>query len=286
MSKRPAAATGPRIGIALSGGGARGIAHIGVLKALLEHGIAPEVVAGTSSGAIVGALYAYGMDAEQLQRFARGGVGIRLLRIVNPLRGLIKLTLLREKLAAVLPTDDFECLRRPLAVTATNLQTGDLHVFRDGPLIAAVQASCAVPLLFHPVVIGGQQYIDGGLYMNLPAQPLRERCDVLIGSNVMPHEQAEVGRLSSVFSISNRVFDLAVHHNSLEARGLCDFLVEPIELKGYHVYNFTKADDLVEVGYREMTARMAELKAVLANASASRSKAAPQKISARQGASK
>ena len=256
-------ATSPRIGIALSGGGARGIAHIGVLKALLEHGIVPEVVAGTSSGAIIGSLYAYGMDAAQLQRFARGGVGIRLLRIVNPLRGLIKLTLLREKLAAVLPTDDFDCLRRPLAVTATNLQTGDLHIFEEGPLIAAVQASCAVPLLFHPVEIDGQQYIDGGLYMNLPAAPIRERCDLLIGSNVMPHEQAEVGRLSSVFSISNRVFDLAVHHNSLNAREMCDFLVEPIELKGYQVYNFTRADELVEVGYREMIGRMGELRALL-----------------------
>ena len=283
VTSPPSAA--PRIGIALSGGGARGIAHIGVLKALLEVGIVPEVVAGTSSGAIIGALYAYGLDAAQLQQFARGGVGIRLLRIVNPLRGLIKLTLLREKLAAVLPDDDFSCLRRPLSVTATNLQTGDLHVFEQGPLIAAVQASCAVPLLFHPVVIDGQQYIDGGLYMNLPARPIRERCDVLIGSNVMPHEQAEVGRLSSVFSISNRVFDLAVHHNSLEALGLCDVLVEPIELKGYQVYNFTRADELVEVGYREMVARMGDLQRVLAQA-APQGSPAPQKISARHGSSK
>lgn len=267
MPKAPAAPSNhnrvPRVGIALSGGGARGIAHIGVLKALLEQGVEPVVVSGTSSGAIVGSLYAYGLDAEALQAFARVGVGVKLLRIVNPLRGLIKLTLLREKLEAVLPEDDFSCLRRPLAVTATNLQTGDLHIFGSGPLIAAVQASCAVPLLFHPVEIDGQQYIDGGLYMNLPAAPIRERCDVLIGSNVMPHEQAEVGRLSSVFSISNRVFDLAVHHNSLEARGLCDLLVEPIELKGYHVYNFAKADDLVEVGYREMTARMPALRKLL-----------------------
>lgn len=255
----PPPATGPRIGIALSGGGARGIAHIGVLRALAEHGVYPEVVAGTSSGAIVGSLYAYGLSPAQLQDFARAGVGVKLLRLVNPLRGLIKLSLLREKLEAVLPDDDFGCLARPLAVTATNLQTGHLHVFESGPLIGAVQASCAVPLLFHPVEIAGQQYIDGGLYMNLPAAPIRQRCDLLIGSNVMPYEQAEVGRLSSVFSISNRVFDLAVHHNSLEARGLCDLLVEPLELKTYQVYNFSKADHLVDVGYREMTARMPEL---------------------------
>ena len=249
----------PTIGIALSGGGARGVAHIGVLKALLEAGVKPTVVAGTSSGAIIGALYAYGATIDELEQFARVGVGVKLLRIGNPLKGLIKLTLLREKLEAVIPTDDFDCLRYPLAVTATNLQTGDLRLFREGSLIAAVQASCAVPLLFHPVVIDGQQYIDGGLYMNLPAEPIRDAVDVLIGSNVMPHEQTEVGPMTSVFSISNRVFDLSVHHNSAAARDLCDFLIEPLELKGYHVYNFARADRLVDIGYAETVARLPAL---------------------------
>ncbi len=253
-----------RIGIALSGGGARGVAHIGVLKALVEAGIEPQVVAGTSSGAIVGSLYAYGASIEELEQFARVGVGLKLLRIGNPLKGLIKLTLLREKLEAVLPTDDFDCLQRPFAVTATNLQTGELRIFREGPLIHAVQASCAVPLLFHPVVIDGQQYIDGGLYMNLPAAPIREECDLLIGSNVMPHEQTEVGPLSSIWTISNRVFDLSVHHNSSASRELCDFLIEPLELTGYHIYNFARADSLVEVGYLETKARLPALKKLIA----------------------
>ena len=248
-----------RIGIALSGGGARGVAHIGVLKALAEAGIEPQVVAGTSSGAIVGCLYAYGASTEDLESFARVGVGLKLLRIGNPLKGLIKLTLLREKLEAVMPTDDFDCLQRPFAVTATNLQTGELHIFREGPLIDAVQASCAVPLLFHPVVIDCQQYIDGGLYMNLPAEPIREECDLLIGSNVMPHQQSEVGELTSMWSISNRVFDLSVHHNASAARELCDFLIEPLELTGFHIYNFAKADALVEVGYLETKRRLPAL---------------------------
>ncbi len=253
-----------RIGIALSGGGARGVAHIGVLKALTEAGIEAQVVAGTSSGAIVGALYAYGATSEELEQFARVGVGLKLLRIGNPLKGLIKLTLLREKLETVLPVDDFNCLQKLFAVTATNLQTGDLHVFREGSLIPAVQASCAVPLLFHPVVIDGQQYIDGGLYMNLPAAPIREECDLLIGSNVMPHEQAEVGQLTSMWTISNRVFDLSVHHNAAASRELCDFLIEPLELKGYHIYNFAKADALVEVGYLETKRRLPALQKMIA----------------------
>ena len=248
-----------RIGLALSGGGARGVAHVGVLKALAEAGVRADVVAGTSSGAIVGALSCYGASPADLAAFARVGVGVKLLRFGNPLRGLIKLSLLREKLEAVLPTDDFACLQTPLTVTAANLQHGELRLFSEGPLIAAVQASCAVPLLFHPVEIDGEQYIDGGLYMNLPAPPIRERCDLLIGSNVMPIEQAEVGRLSSVLSISNRVFDMAVHHNAFEARGLCDFLLEPADLRGHHVYNFARPDALIEVGYAEAMRRMPQL---------------------------
>ena len=248
-----------RIGLALSGGGARGVAHVGVIRALEENGIRADVVAGTSSGAIVGALYCYGATADELQAFARVGIGVKLLRFGNPLRGLIKLSLLREKLEAVLPTDDFACLHTPLTVTAANLQHGELRLFTDGPLVAAVQASCAVPLLFHPVEIDGEQYIDGGLYMNLPAPPIREACDLLIGSNVMPIEQAEVGHLSSVLSISNRVFDMAVHHNAFEARGLCDLLIEPAELRAHHVYNFARPDALVEIGYAEAMRRMPQL---------------------------
>ena len=252
-----------RIGIALSGGGARGVAHIGVLKALRESGIEPQVVAGTSSGAIVGALYAYGAEIAELEAFAKVGIGIKLLRIGNPLRGLIKLTLLREKLEAVLPVDDFSCLRKPFAVAATDLQLGELRVFTEGPLIAAVQASCAVPLLFHPVVIDGTQYIDGGLYMNLPAAPIREQCDILIGSNVMPLVNQEVGQLSTIWSISNRVFDLAVHHNSASSRELCDFMFEPADLMGYHIYNFARSEALVELGYREAMTQMPALLALL-----------------------
>ena len=245
-----------RIGIALSGGGARGVAHLGVLRALREHGIEPQVIAGTSSGAIIGALYAAGIPLDEMMDFARIGSNIRILRIGNPLRGLMKLSLLREKLGAVLPADDFSCLGREFVVTASDLQRGRLTLFREGPLIAAVQASCAVPLLFHPVVIDDTQYIDGGLFLNLPAEPIRDEVDVLLGSNVMPLVSDEVGPLNTLWGISNRVFDLAVHHNSAGSRALCDFLFEPEELMHYHVYNFARADHLVEVGYREATAQM------------------------------
>ena len=252
-----------RIGIALSGGGARGIAHIGVIKALLEEGIVPTIVSGTSSGAIIACLYAFGASVDELVKFAHVGSGIQILRLGNPLRGLIKLSLLREKLEAVLPVDDFSCLKYKLAVTAADLQRGKLKVFREGQLIAPVQASCAIPVLFHPVEIDGTQYIDGGLYMNLPSQPIRQECDVLIGSNVMPLVNAEVGQLSSVIAIASRVFDLSVHNTNDASRQICDFLIEPAEVSGFGVYNFTRTDALIEVGYKSTKALIPQLKDLL-----------------------
>lgn len=253
------ATTSPRIGISLSGGGARGIAHIGVLKSLLEEGIRPTIVAGTSSGAIVATLYAYGLGIEQITNFAKVGSNLRLLRIGNPLKGFIKLTMLREKLEPVLPTDCFDCLKYPLYITATDLQRGKLAVFSEGELIAPVMASCAIPLVFNPVDIDGFQYVDGGLYMNLPAQAIRDKCDILIGSDVMPLVQQEVKPLKSMLSIGNRVFDLAVSNNSVESRKLCDHLIEPKDIDTYHVYNFTRTEELVDVGYRAAKEGMDDL---------------------------
>ena len=239
----------PTVGIALSGGGARGIAHIGVLKALLEAGIRPTVVAGTSSGAIVACLYAHGASIDELTAFASVGTGISLLRVGNPLKGLIKLTLLREKLEGVLESDDFDCLRYPLVVTASDLQRGRLTLFESGELISAVQASCAIPLVFRPVEIDGVQHIDGGLYMNLPAEPIRDRCDLLIGSDVMPVDSAEAGPFTTIVGIGQRVFDLSLAQNSQRSRAACDVLIDPPEIFGFNVYNFSRTEELIEQGY-------------------------------------
>ena len=273
----------PTIGIALSGGGARGIAHIGVLKALVEAGLAPTVVAGTSSGAIVGCLYAHGASIEELTQFARVGTGLSLLRMGNPLKGLIKLTLLREKLEGVLASDDFDCLRYPLLVTASDLQRGRLAVFESGPLISAVQASCAIPLVFRPVEIDGRQHIDGGLYMNLPAQPIRARCDLLIGSDVMPVEVAEADPFTTVVGIGQRVFDLSLAQNSQASRAVCDVLVDPPDIFGFNVYNFSRTDELIEHGYAAAKALIPLMKQRLRDlAGAAAGRLGSQKISTRQ----
>ena len=254
----------PTIGIALSGGGARGIAHIGVLKALLEADIVPTVVAGTSSGSIVGCLYAAGMPIEKIEAFAQVGRGFSLLRVGNPMRGLIKLTMLREKLDDVLEADDFSGLKYPLAVVTSDLQRGRLAVHRSGPLIECVQASCALPLIFRPVEIDGVQHIDGGLYMNLPAEPIRDEVDLLISSNVMPLVNVEVEHLTSLVSIGARVFDLSINTNHTHSREISDVVIEPPEIIGYNVYNFSKTAELIDVGYAATQLQLPTIRRIIA----------------------
>ncbi len=271
-----------RLGICLSGGGARGIAHIGVLKALGEAGITPTVVSGTSSGAIIASLYAFGLSIDQIIDFAKFGSALKIFRVGNPLKGLIKLSLLREKLESVFEIDDFSCLERSLAIVASDLQRGRVAIFREGPIIEAVQASCAIPLVFRPVEIGGYQYIDGGLFLNLPAEPIRDACDFLIGSNVMPLIEAETGAYTSIVGIGNRVFDLSVNMNTERSAKLCDYVIEPAEITGYHVYNFTRTDELIDLGYQATLLEIERLKRAVAESSELATTAA-QKSSTRQG---
>lgn len=248
------------IGIALGGGGARGIFHIGVLKALMENSIRPSYVAGTSSGSIVGVLYAAGLSADEMISFAKFGSTIKILRIGNPLRGLINMTMLKKRLRTVLKSNKFEDLKYPLIITASDLQKGTLTLCETGDLVRSVMASCSVPMIFEPVELNGSQHVDGGLFMNLPAEPLRSKVDVLIGSSVLPVKNAEVKELSSLFGIGQRVFDIGVANTSRASRSLCDVIIESDDIVDFQVYNFSRVDELVSLGYKTGLEKITEIK--------------------------
>ncbi|HEX7004531.1 MAG TPA: patatin-like phospholipase family protein [Trueperaceae bacterium] len=155
-----------RVGLVLSGGGARGFAHIGVLRVLEEAGIEVDVVAGTSMGAILGALYAHGYKADDLHLLA-SSLKWRDIVDLSLQGGLMKGEKLANWLSAYLP-DRFEELARPLAVTTTDVETGEEVTLMKGDLIAAVRASSCFPGAFEPVQIGGRTLADGGIINNLP----------------------------------------------------------------------------------------------------------------------
>ncbi|MFM7194594.1 MAG: patatin-like phospholipase family protein [Flavobacteriales bacterium] len=238
----------PKIGLVLSGGGARGIAHIGVLKALSELGVTVSRISGTSAGAVAGALFASGMKPEEVLDRIRAGKLIRNLRPSWQSSGLFGLEVLKRLIAETIPGDDFSSLSIPLSVAATNLRTGTTSYFNEGKLTPALMASCCIPVVFSPVEINGDRYVDGGVLNNLPVQPLIGNCDLIIGSHCNPVAGDFHGR--SMKSVAERSFLLGVGFNTQENRKHCGVFIEPPGLSRFSSADFTSARDIFETGYR------------------------------------
>jgi NTE family protein len=178
-----------KIGISLSGGGSRGIAHIGILKALDEAEIRISMVTGTSAGAIVGAFYCNGYSADSIMEIIHETKLINYVRPAISRTGLLKLETIAPIFQKYLKNDAFNALQIPLIVATTNVRLGKNTFLHNGELIRSVLASCAVPVIFEPIHLHGEIYIDGGILNNLPVEPLIGHCDIILGSNCNPISQ-------------------------------------------------------------------------------------------------
>jgi len=179
----------PAIGLVLSGGGARGFAHIGVLRVLERHGIEVDALAGTSMGAILGALYAHGYRADDLHELAQR-VSWRDVIDLSLSGGVLKGDKLHHLLATYLPPR-FEDLGKQLAVTCTDIEAGEQLVFLEGDLLTPVRASACLPGAFEPVEHEGRTLADGGILNNLPVDALAlMRADLTLASDVSPPRRA------------------------------------------------------------------------------------------------
>jgi len=252
-----------KIGLVLSGGGARGIAHIGALKALEENGIHPEVLSGASAGAYIGALYASGMSPSAILDFVQESSLWKLFQIGLPLDGLAKLTYAQERLEQVIPADDFADLQKRLFVAISNLNEGKVEMRHEGRLISTVMASCAIPLIFKPIEIDGNIYVDGGLLSNLPAQPLRDCCEVVLGVNVMSSVSVSVKQVQSLMGIAIRSFELSIYANTAPSKAMCDLVIEPRGLRSYHIFRFGSFREIYDIGYRATLEQMPRITAML-----------------------
>ena len=236
-----------KVGIVLSGGGARGIAHIGVLKALQEIGVSIHCIAGTSVGAIIGAMYANGYSPDEILEIILKAPITRSMRPAWTWRGLLSLDGLKSLLLAHLPHNSFESLRLPLTVAATEIRMGKSAYFSSGELIPALQASCCVPAVFSPVTVNGGIYVDGGIMDNLPAAAIRNQCDFLIGSHC--------NFISAEFDPTNfrtvieRSLLMAINGNTTVSKSLLDVLIEPPETGVMSTFELNKARHLFSIGY-------------------------------------
>lgn len=235
------------IGLVLSGGGARGFAHLGVISALNEAGIFPDIISGTSAGALVGVLYADGYKPEEILKLLNHGSRLDFMRPALPREGLLQIGGVVKILKSALRATTFEELKIPLSVTATDLNNGMAVYFSSGELIDPVIASASIPVLFQPVIINEICYVDGGVLDNLPVKPVENSCRVLIGSFVNPVGPLE--KISGLISIAERTFMLSMSKEIMEKSKKFQLLIAPPELSNFKILDPEKAEDLFELGY-------------------------------------
>jgi NTE family protein len=238
-----------KTGIILSGGGVRGFAHAGILKALNEADIYPDVISGVSAGAIVGALYADGHSPDEIfEIFKEDKSFFKYAKIKIPGMGLFKTVGLKNNLTKHLKADNLEDLEIPLIIAATNMSKGEVVYFDKGKIIDRVMASASIPVLFEPVEIDGDLYVDGGVLDNFPVTPLVKKCKQLIGVSLNPiHPEKDFEHL---FKIAERTFRLSVSSNISPKISLCDQLFEPEELGKYGLLDASKGEKIFEMGYK------------------------------------
>lgn len=255
----PASYKIPTIGLALGGGFARGIAHIGVLKVLEQEGIPVSVVTGTSVGALIGACYCSGLSPAELQEVANRTRFTTFARWTVSRYGFASNDRMVSFLANTLKVKTFEELRIPLGVTATDFNSGEGVVFHSGSIIDPVRASCAYPGMFLPVEIRGRYLVDGMLSHPVPTNPLREMGVDRVLAVHLKGTWASGGAPRHLFDVIGQSFAIAQDAMSSVWRSAADLVIEP-DVAGFGYDDFKRAADLIRVGEAAMRKALPEVR--------------------------
>ncbi|WP_162339866.1 patatin-like phospholipase family protein [Cyclobacterium salsum] len=235
------------IGIVLSGGGVRGIAHLGVLQALNEKGIYPDYLSGSSAGAIAAVMYASGYKPEQILDIIVQTNYFKFFKPAISFKALLKMDLFEGLFAKYIPVDDFSALKIPTFVASTNILTGQTVYFSEGSIIQKLMASSCIPGMFEPISLDGALYVDGGVLNNLPVEPLRDKCQTIIGVNC--NHLPELQTISHIKALIERSVILSMNYNVYSRRSLCDYFIEPPGLASFGVLEIKRAKDIYAAGY-------------------------------------
>lgn len=236
-----------KLGLALSGGGSKGFAHVGVFKLLEECTLMPDIISGTSVGALMGVLFADGYSASEIKEMFQGREFSEFAEFQVPRSGFFNSKRFRYFLKRQLRAKTFEELKIPLVVVATDLDHGTSREFRSGPLVEVVTASCSIPIIFSPVVIDGIHYVDGGLFRNFPVSSIRQECERVVGVNVSPLIPQKYKQ--TILHIAERSYHYMFRANTLEDRELCDVLIEAEEFGRYKTFDLENVDTICNTGY-------------------------------------
>ncbi len=231
----------------LSGGGCRGFAHLGAVKALQEHDIVPSMISGTSAGAIAGVFLASGFSPDEVREIFNDKLKISMLSWNGFKLGLVSMKNIRLFLEKNMRYKTFEELPVPFYVTATNFKDGSQQIFNTGNLADTIIASSSIPVLFPPVVIRDIPYVDGGISNNLPIEPFGDKKDEIVSIYVNPVKPFSPE--ASVFEVMDRAIHLGFREKVSKSAKGCHLYIEPGELSGYGLFDIHKIPEIFDIGY-------------------------------------
>lgn len=237
-----------KTGLVLSGGGTRGFAHLGIIAALYEKGIKPDVISGVSAGAIVGAFIAAGKSPHEILEIFTKGWFFQYTKVHFPVDGLLKLDGLKEIVEKEIEVTNIEDLELPFYICVSNLNKGTVEYRNTGELSKTVLASASIPVLFAPVLLGRDLYVDGGLMDNIPIDPIKDDCEQLIVANITPTNPK--AKMKNLIQIATHTVYMSVNVRMEEAKKHATYYIEPKGIDGYEMFLRKHADELFELGYQ------------------------------------
>ena len=248
-----------KIGLALGGGAARGLAHIGVLKVLEDESIAVNCVAGTSAGSLVGSLFCAGLRWTQIKKVAEGIDWGDLVRPTWPSLGIVNPDKLEKTLNRLMQNKSFGDLSIPFRAVAVDISSGEEVVLRSGSVAKAVRASCSIPGIFEPIELEGRLLVDGGLVNDVPTDVVRDMgADLVVGVDLNADRVAPK-RPENLLEIFYRSLNILIRNSAQRASRIADVMVVP-RLEGFAYHDLSRLDELVVEGERAMRDQLETVK--------------------------
>ena len=235
-----------KIGLVLSGGGARGMAHLGALKALENFDIRPDVISGVSAGGMVGGFYAAGYSPIDILDIMKDANLFSIFSL-KFYQGIFSMNAFEKIYLRHIPHNSFEGLDIPLYVAATDILKGKTVYFSSGELAKALMATSCVPVAFEPVRYQDMELYDGGILNNLPVEPLEGNCDVLIGIHVNSIDTT-VSHIHTK-DLVDRSFHLSLSHSIRDKEPKFDLFIEPPSMSRFGMFDLDSADQIFSAGY-------------------------------------
>lgn len=241
-----------QLGLVLSGGGTKGIAHAGVLKFLIEKNIQPDILACCSAGSIVGSLHAIGKSPEEILDFFKSVYFFHWKHFTFNKPGLVSSTIFSTYLNPIFKQMTIGDLDIELKIIATELVSGDQKIFNStDKIVDAVIASCSIPGITTPYIVGNEMFSDGGVLNNFPADIIQNDCKKLIGVYVSLPQDVEVANLNSIKAVTTRAYELLSHRTEIYKFSYCDWIISSKKLSQYGTFEKKthRLEEIFQIGY-------------------------------------